>query len=42
VSDDNAAYGSSASMVEMTKAIEEVFPQEPNFTAVKLNAQAKR
>jgi hypothetical protein len=35
VSDGNAAYDSSASVIEMTKAIEQIFPQAPNFAAVK-------
>jgi hypothetical protein len=35
VSDINAAHGLSASMIELTKAIEEIFPQAPNFAAVK-------
>jgi hypothetical protein len=35
VSDDNAAHGSSASVMEVTKAIEQIFPYVPNFAAVK-------
>jgi hypothetical protein len=35
LSDVNAEHGSSASVLEMTKAIELIFPQAPNFTAVK-------
>jgi hypothetical protein len=40
VSDGNAAHVSSASMMEMTNAIEQVFPQASNFAALKYNAQA--
>jgi hypothetical protein len=42
MSDCNAAHGSSASMVEVTKAIEQIFPQAPNFAAVKYSAQTER
>jgi hypothetical protein len=42
VSDGNAEYGSSASVMEGTKAIEQIFPQALNFAAVKYNAQAQR
>jgi hypothetical protein len=42
VSDGNAAHGSSASVIEVTKAIEQIIPLAPNFTAVKENAPAKR
>jgi hypothetical protein len=42
VSDGNAAHGSSASLMEVTKAIEEIFPKAPNFATVKQNAQTKR
>jgi hypothetical protein len=41
VSDGNAAHDSSASMMKMARAIEQVYPQAPNFAATKLNAQAK-
>jgi mannose/fructose-specific phosphotransferase system component IIA len=34
VNDGNATHGSSASVMEMTKAIEQIFPSAPNFTAV--------
>jgi hypothetical protein len=34
VSDGNAAHGSSASLVEVTKAIEQISPQAPNFAAL--------
>jgi hypothetical protein len=33
VSDGNAAHGSGESMMEKTKAVEQVFPQERNFAA---------
>jgi hypothetical protein len=42
VSDVNAAHGSSASVMEVTKAIEKIFPSASNFAAVKQNAQTKR
>jgi hypothetical protein len=35
VSEGNAAHGSSASVVKVTKAIEEIFPKAPNFASVK-------
>jgi hypothetical protein len=31
LSDGNAAHGSSASVVEVMKAIEQIFPKAPNF-----------
>jgi hypothetical protein len=42
VSDGNAAHGSSASVIEVTKAIEQIFPLAPNVAGVKENAQTKR
>jgi hypothetical protein len=35
VSNGNAAHGSSTSVVEVMKAIEQIFPQALNFAAVK-------
>jgi hypothetical protein len=35
VVDGNAANGSNASVIEVTTAIKQVFPQAPNFVAVK-------
>jgi hypothetical protein len=35
VSDGYAAHGSSTSVVEVTKAIEQIFPLAPTFAAVK-------
>jgi hypothetical protein len=35
VGDGFEAHDSSASMMEMIKAIEQVFSQEPNFSVVK-------
>jgi hypothetical protein len=42
VSDGKAAHGSSTSVMEVTKAIEQIFPLAPNFAAVKKNAQTRR
>jgi hypothetical protein len=38
----NAVYGLNTATMEMTKAIEQIFPQAPNFAAVQQHAQAKR
>jgi hypothetical protein len=39
VSDGNAARGSNKSVMEVTKAIEQVCPQVPSFSAEKQNSQ---
>jgi hypothetical protein len=38
VSDGNAAHGSSVSVMEVMKAIEQTFPSATNFASVKYNA----